>query len=77
VLITLEHNGTQEAILASNELKDMIEEEFSFDTEPAISANNSTIRGYSNGKHIFTSDVPMSKSNLATIKFILTYGDVK
>lgn len=73
MLVTLEHNGTQEHVDAANELSEFIESELGMSTQTVSAHYSNEIFGYDEeNRHIFSIALPLDKFDFGNIHYILS-----
>lgn len=73
MLVTLEHNGTQEHIDATNELEEYIEKELGMTTQAISSHYSNEIFGFDeDGNRIFSIALPLNKQDFGNVHYILS-----
>ena len=73
MLVTLEHNGTQEHVDATNELSEYIEKELGMSTQVVSAHYSNEIFGYDEDENrIFSISLPLDKFDFGNIHYILS-----
>jgi hypothetical protein len=73
MLITLEHNGSQEHVDAANEIAEYIEQELGMSSQIVSAHYSNEIFGYDEeNRHIFSISLPLDKFDFGNIFYILS-----